>query len=575
MATYYVSKSIANNYALGSDSNNGTSLATPFLTISKAITTAADGDTVYVNDGTYTDLELGASNVLSIGATKSLKMYPQNDYAVTLQSTAASAQIVTLTGTATNELIFGKFIIDGEIPGAPGTYQPTGVSLSNPSNQALVTLSGTRIQNCGTQHILNSKRRGTLKILDVQFAGLMAQGVASTASGADVASMITYVNGLTLSNVTTSTNALCRVLDFTRLSTSSQEYSLYVRNVNGTITAPASNGSSSTIAILVATGIGPATNLDGTANTPLIVEDCNVTYTASSTSATGYGVYIKNNASGATATAHQPIIRNNTFVANVPAGYVISAGDTTTAYDVNNPVIYGNTVTMPYYASSTPHGIAVGNVTGGAVYGNRINGGYVSIIAGINQGALITGNVSYGCYGKALYCKGSGATTRPTFSNNTIILTNTYGASRAGALGVAIQGATNNTDVLFQNNIVYALSDLYRYVEVDTSQAGTFVNNVYASAGPTGDANPWVYQSSNYANLAAWVAGHESDATATAPSFVSTTDYRLSASSSLLRAGKVLNPANSKDFRGRRVWSPPDMGAYQQSSGDPIARSAR
>ena len=59
MATYYVSKSNANSslgYVVGNDSNNGTSPGTPWLTISKAVATATDGDTIYVNDGTYVDL---------------------------------------------------------------------------------------------------------------------------------------------------------------------------------------------------------------------------------------------------------------------------------------------------------------------------------------------------------------------------------------------------------------------------------------------------------------------------------------------------------------------------------------
>lgn len=45
MSTYYVSK-------LGLDTNNG-SQASPFLTIGKGITTAVNGDTVIVGDGTY------------------------------------------------------------------------------------------------------------------------------------------------------------------------------------------------------------------------------------------------------------------------------------------------------------------------------------------------------------------------------------------------------------------------------------------------------------------------------------------------------------------------------------------
>ncbi len=44
--TYYVSKS-------GSNSNNGTSINTPFLTISHAISQISAGDIIYIRGGTY------------------------------------------------------------------------------------------------------------------------------------------------------------------------------------------------------------------------------------------------------------------------------------------------------------------------------------------------------------------------------------------------------------------------------------------------------------------------------------------------------------------------------------------
>lgn len=562
MATYYVSKTDTNGYIVGSDSANGTAKTSPWRTISKAVATAADGDTIWVNDGTYTDLELGASSVIAVNATKSLKMYPQNDYMVTIQSTASNAQIVSLTGTATNEMIFGKFVIDAEIPGAPGTYQPTCLVIPNTAGvDCTLTLAGTKLKNAATQNILNSRRRGTMNI-DVMFSGLMAQGIASTTSGADVAAMTVTVTSLVLDNVTVSANALARVLDFTRLSTSSAAYTLTVRNMTGSITAPAALGSSAAIALLVSTGIAG-----------VVAENFNVKYTVFNASATSYGIYIKNASRGATAVADAPIIRNNVIAGTSPAQYVISAGDTTTAYNVDNAVIYGNTITVPYYASDTPHCIAVGNVTGGRVYGNRTIGGYVGILAGINQGAVISGNVVTDCYGFSLYSKGSGATTAPKFANNTVILTNTLGAVRAGgALGVAIQGATNNAAVTFQNNVVYALTGLYRYTDVGTSQAGTFVNNNYYSAGPAGFTSPWSYQSSTYTTLAAWIAARETTAKNLAPAFMSEVDFRLTTGSTMRRAGVWLTNV-ARDFKGVKFGAVPDLGAYQSSN--PATRTAR
>jgi len=55
---YYVAKS-------GSDSNNGTSLGTPFLTINRALDVMTDGDKVWVSSGTYNESLIiwGLSNV--------------------------------------------------------------------------------------------------------------------------------------------------------------------------------------------------------------------------------------------------------------------------------------------------------------------------------------------------------------------------------------------------------------------------------------------------------------------------------------------------------------------------------
>lgn len=568
MATYYVSKGNTNGFSTGHDTNNnGLSMAAPFLTISRAIVVGVDGDTIYVNDGTYTGTELGAASVISVPSTKSLKIYPWTPYGVTIQTTAASAQIVSLTGTANYDTVFGKFIIDGEIPGAPGTYQPTGVVLPNPSGQNVIILDGTKIQNCGTQNILNSKRRGTLIFNDVIFAGLMAQGVASTSSGADVAPMTVEINGLNCDNVTTSVNTLTRVLDFTRLSTSTFDFSFYATRLTGSVTAPGALGSSAAIAWLVLTGIGRAVNRAGV-NRPVVVEDCNFSYTCASTGATCYGIYIKNASRGAAAKANEPVIRRNTIAGNAPSTYVISAGDTTTAYDVDDARVYFNVITVPYFASATPHCIALGNVTRGKVIGNRCNGGYVGILAGINQGGIIAGNLSVGCYGMALYCKGSGATTAPLFVNNTVVLTNTLGAARGGGLGVAVQGATNNAAVTFRNNLVYAYTDLYRYVDVGTSQVATFEGNNYYSAGPAGFTSPWSYQSSTYTTFAAWVAARESDAYNLDPKMIDAAngDYRLRYDSALRGAAKHAENF-ARSYRGRSTKTRHlGIGAYVTNS---------
>jgi len=57
-ATVYVSNSTANGWATGNDSNTYTqsqSTATPWLTLTKAVTSCVNGDTIVMNDGTYAE----------------------------------------------------------------------------------------------------------------------------------------------------------------------------------------------------------------------------------------------------------------------------------------------------------------------------------------------------------------------------------------------------------------------------------------------------------------------------------------------------------------------------------------
>ena len=84
---------------------------------------------------------------------------------------------------------------------------------------------------------------------------------------------------------------------------------------------------------------------------------------------------------------------------------------------------------------------------------------------------------------------------------------------------------------------------------------------------------PWSYQGTTYATVALWNAAAtvgtdlESD-----PKFISTTDYRTRGDSTMRRLG--LSNYACIDYRGRPCWSPPDIGAYQSTSGDPAAPRA-
>ena len=557
-ATYYVSKTATNGYVVGADGNAGTAKGTAKATISNAITTAADGDTIYVNDGIYSNAELGASSYVDFSA-KAINFQPETPYGVTLSTDAAANILMRVRNDTTTTLTVGKFILDCEKPSAPGTYIPTGVQIDNPINAVVHVFDGTKIGNCSTQNIADNAQRGSLTA-DLTFFGRMKDGLQGSTSMASAAAKTYNILRLTLDNVTSTDTFASVALSATRLSSSSNLFTFTAKHITGTLTAPSALGSTATV-----TGV----NIVGIANA--VVEDFDITLSGSSTTNSCYGINIINGTIGDTAKADRPIVRNGTINWNCPAGYAVIAGDSTTAYNVDHALFYNITVNGQFYNGvATPHGIVLGRVTGGLVYGNRVTGMAVGMMTSINQGGVIAGNVLVGNYYAPLFSKGSGGTTAPIHTNNTVIMDDTlYGAKfgNYGCQGVAIQGATNNAGATFRNNVCYVKSGTgWKYAVVDASQVASFdADDYYSLVSLTA---PWSYQGTTYATLELWNAaatvGIEMNVD---PLFLSASDLRLLPTSTLRRAGKWATNG-CKDFRGRPCFVPPDIGAYQVSSGD-------
>ncbi len=564
-AILYVSKTNTNGYAVGSDSNNGTARETPKATISNAITTAANGDTVIVNDGTYSNSELGASGYVDFNA-KALTFLAETNYGVTL-STDASNIVMRFRNDNTTPLTVGKIILDCEKPSSPGTYIAVGVQIDNPTNAVVHAFAGTKIGNCSTQNISDNAQRGTLTV-DAIFFGKMKDGLQGSAAMASAAAKTYTITSLVLDDVISTDTFASVAISATRSSVSANPFTFSVTSLTGSLTAPSSLGTTATGTLINIVGIFGAS-----------IEGVNATVNGASTTNSCYGINITNSALGAAAKADNPLVRYNTVTMNCPAGYAIIAGDSTIAYNVDYAQIYANTVYMPFYNGvSTPHGIVLGRVAGGLAWGNTVYGGAVGYMTSINQGGIITGNLAIGSYYAPLFSKGSGATTAPLLINNTVIMDDTlYGAKFGpyGCQGVAAQGATNNAAATFANNICAVRSgNDWKYAVVDASQVATFDRSNYHSV-PT-LTSPWSYQGTTYTTVGLWnAAATVGNETNNNPLFVAESDYRLRAYSTLRRAGKWTT-IGCKDFRGRPCYQPIDVGAYQTSSGDPAGtRTAR
>lgn len=143
MATYYVRKT-------GSDSNNGTSAATAWLTVGKALatgTTVASGDTVYIGAGTYRETVVcatpttPAAQISIIGDVDGAQTGDPGDVVITAYTTndttaPATAAVLDLNGKS--NLLFQNLVLVGAYASAPGID-------ANVSHSQNITLRGCTI----------------------------------------------------------------------------------------------------------------------------------------------------------------------------------------------------------------------------------------------------------------------------------------------------------------------------------------------------------------------------------------------------------------------------------------------
>jgi hypothetical protein len=531
-------------------------------TLTRALTVAATGDTITAACGTYS--QAGTTVTVS----KNVTIAPVTALCATITGTNATS-IVTLTpSNDANILTFQNFIVQNT-----GGATSSTMIVSNVAYDATVVMNGNTISVGGTnRHLAIQATRGTTKITNNTFTGTVGTQAAIYSSVTPSSAMKVSITGNTCTVTLATTATYCIFVE--RAAGSSTSEWVYV--ANNVLTETVSTDIQG-IGIRL-NRITSGTDLNGVAGMPPVIENNTVTITTSGTQ-TFEVLGIAVSSTDATAVADNAVIRNNTVTCISGATRCIVIGvDGTTANFAANVQIVGNTVFNTFYnATATPHGISAGRATSAYVAGNIVKGFAAGILASQGTTHVITGNLVVGAQYAPLFAKGN---TSATFANNTVIMDDTlYGAVFGGfkaCMSVSVQGAVNNAATTFQNNNCYVRNGSgWSYALVANTQVANFDHNNYWSL-PT-LTTPWSYQSTTYATLTLWnAAATVGTDTLADPIFVDpANDYRLAAASTLRETGLYWG-ASCLDVRGRRCSVPPNVGAYQNGSGDPaVARTTR
>ena len=477
----YVSQVATNGYVVGNDANDGLTKATAKLTIDTAITgaaaTAAAGDTIVLNDGTYTAVAATFFNL-----TKSLIFAAENAGQAILKPTAASAPSRVIN--AGGDLTLGAIVLDGDLTATGGvTFSVAGT----------LTLNGTVIRNLdATSGVgLNLNSAGGIFVVDGATITCPRQCII-TSTALTTGASLTVKN----STLTSTANNVTGGAIFASASTTGARAFIDNNRISHT-------SSASSVGAIVLRNIRALIQRNAIVN---------------GGGAGQYGVWITTNAAvlAENSCVRWNYIRNNTtsggmllcFGVDDASGALGVAG----ANDIQNNYCsaYGNFLTGNSTAATGLHGLFFGWVKGGCATGNIVVNASIPLITkGVQTERVwfinnVVARMQTSASG-ALRSKGS---TGTEFVGNVVYMEST---GETYALQ-ADQNAIPTTPVIstgidYIANIVRANFTTTKATQVDATSDAEFLFNDYDLAGVSG--TPFNYQASTYATLALWSAAQE------------------------------------------------------------------
>ena len=453
MATVYIAPS-----PTGDDSRSYAQaqvISTPWATPEKTIASAVTGDAVIQAAGSYpVSTFLNINKLLGYSTASGRAVWNKGsstDY-VARTSGSAPAGVIRIANT--------------DIEGANGVTQCFEVG--DTSAGVDLVFDDVNFINGTGSNVFSSSNRGSLSLTNCGVSGGPQVGIGATSSLGVAEDYSISVSGL-VCDLTAPTSAAIRGINLVRPSTATFAVNVSVDGVTGEINSHSS-------------GKAVGVDLAGIDN---VTVGGGVDFTVNSTNTSIESAGIIINGVDATATADNANLAGGRIVFNAPAGHGVQFGLSTADNFMLGGTISNWSVVGTYYASSTPHGITLGQGTTGSVTNSTVVDSYASFLISKTTTATVTGNTATNPYGVGFYAKG---TTAATIDNNTVTIDGTQTQRELGLLTAIFQGGTDCTAATFSNNTILvadiaainSLAMISQLVgDAGNAQPATFTNNTY------------------------------------------------------------------------------------------------
>lgn len=482
MTTYYVSQTATNGYVVGADANAGTSKAAPKLTLDAAMTAAANGDTIILNDGVYTSGTF-------FNVQKGLTLLPETDYGAVLKRTGAQSRVMNVNYAGAVTL--GKLVLDAE-----GNANTAPLTSSAAASITTLSLLGTKLKDAGNGAAAANLSSTALNLI-VRDAVIQGDFPSGGIRATLLASGFQDIDGLTFDNSAGagSSSASCGPL---MLFATVAGVTMHVRRVSGVFKTTGSGN-----AAIITRGVRGI--VERNRGLRIVGSD-------------GSAAIIR--CENTTVQADNIVVRYNQGTQECPGQYLIIVGtDAAGANDnkTNYPHVYRNDVAGSGTASLM-HGIMFGNIKGGVMFCNRVRKAAIPLLSKLQtERAYIDDNDvdesptnTSGC----LRAKGS---LNVDFVGNRVRM-------GAGNLNPPVVINQDPTIPTFAAGVSVIGNHFYCPVQMDTAGVvggasdtsdGAFLLNNWQA--PSYGANAWLIGSTYYSTLPAWQGVKEPTAVAVDP----------------------------------------------------------